>query len=112
MSTPMIHPDQLPCRGCTHFAELDGEMDCMNLIHFDGGVPNAPPCFEFHPSFLEALKSHNVINHQCGAGSPEQREALMILMNVSPPEIINLVGNVFTNPYLINAINHSRRRAA
>lgn len=111
MTYPTIHPDQLACRGCTNFAELDGEMECMNLISFDGGAPNAPPCFEFHHSFLEALKSHNVINHQCGAGSPEQREALVILMNVSPPEIINLVGSVFTNPYLLSAVNQSRRAA-
>lgn len=111
MTAPTIHPDQLACRGCNNFAEHDGEMECMNLIHFDGGAPNAPPCFEFHQSFLEALKNHNVINHQCGEGSPEQREALVILMNVSPPEIIKLVGGVFTNPYLINAINQSRRAA-
>lgn len=112
MTYPTIHPDQLACRGCSNFAEQDnGEMECMNLISFDGGVPNAPPCFEFHHSFLDALKSHNVINYQCGAGSPEQREALVILMNISPPEIINLVGSVFTNPYLLSAVNQSRRAA-
>lgn len=112
MTHPTIHPEQLACRGCNNFAEHDGEMECMNLISYEGGVPNAPPCFEFHPSFLEALKNHNVINHQRGAGSPEQREALVILMNVSPSELIKLVGSVFTNPYLINSINQSKGRAA
>lgn len=107
-----IHPDQLACRGCVNFGELDGEMECMNLISFDGGVPKAPPCFEFHSSFLEALKSHNAIVHRCGAGSPEQRRALVILMDVSPPDLIEWVGSVFTNPYLINAINQSARRTA
>lgn len=111
MTAPTIHPDQLGCRGCNSFAEHDGEMECADLIHFHGGVPPAPPCFKFHASFVEALKNHNAINHQCGEGSPEQREALVILMNVSPPEIIKWVGGVFTNPYLINAINQSRRAA-
>lgn len=111
-TSPTIHPDQLACRGCINFSELDGAMECMNLISFDGGVPNAPPCFEFHLSFLDALKSHNTNLHQCGAGSPEQRQALVFLMEVSPPVLIELVGRVFTNPYLINAINQSTRRAA
>ena len=111
MTHSYIHPEQINCRGCTNFQEVEGEMECANLIHFDGGVPNAPPCFEFNPSFLDALKRHNLINHQCVAGSPQQREALVVLMDVSPPEIIKLVGSVFTNPFLLSAINQSRRAA-
>jgi hypothetical protein len=64
-----IHPDQLACRGCTKFDELDGQMECMNLIHFSGGVPDAPPCFEFHESFLDALHRHNAIVNRYGARS-------------------------------------------
>lgn len=111
MTHPTIHPQQRACRGCINFAELDGEMECMNLISFEGEAPKAPSCFEFHSSFIEALKSHNAINHQCGAGSPEQRKALVTLIEVSPPDIIEWVGSVFTNPYLLSAINQSRRAA-
>lgn len=110
MTYPNIHPDQLACRGCSNFHEIDGQMDCLDLISFDGSVPDVPPCFEFHPAFLDALKKHNAITYQCGAGSAEQRESLVILMNVSPPEIIKRVGNVFTDPFLINAINQSQRK--
>lgn len=109
MTYPTIHPDQLACRGCTSFSELDGEMECMNLISFDGGVPKAPPCFEFHSSFLEALKNHNANIHQYGGGSPEHRQALVRLVEIAPPDLIEWAGSVFTNPYLISAISQSTR---
>lgn len=94
MTHPTIHPNQLACRGCNSFAEHDGEMECMNLISFDGGVPNAPPCFEFHQSFLEALKNHNAIVRQYGDDSQEQRRAMAILMEVSPPHIIEEIHGI------------------
>jgi hypothetical protein len=95
MTYPTIHPDQLACRGCSKFAELDeGEMECLDLISFDGGVPKAPPCFEFHTSFTEALKNHNAIVRQYGENSPEQRRAMALLMDVSPPHILDEIHDI------------------
>ena len=91
---PTIHPDQLACRGCVNFHEIDGVMECVDLNSFDGPVPKPAPCFAFHQSFLDALKSHNAIVRQYGEDSPEQRRAMMILMEVSPPHIIDEIHDI------------------
>lgn len=41
-TSPTIHPDQLACRGCNNFLEIEGEMECINLHSFDGAVPKLP----------------------------------------------------------------------
>lgn len=93
-TSPTIHHDQLACRGCNSFHEIEGEMACINLISWHGEVPKPAPCFEFHESFVEALKNHNAIVRQYGQDSPEQRRAMAILMDVSPPHIIDEIGDI------------------
>lgn len=94
MTTPTIHPEDKACRGCNNFHEVEGEMTCVNLISWDGDVPTPAPCFEFHQSFVDALKNHNAIVRQYGEDSPEQRRAMMVLMEASPPHIVEEIHGI------------------
>lgn len=86
-TSPTIHPDHMACRGCNNFHEFEGEMTCIDLHNFDGPVPKPAPCFEFHESFVEALKNHNAIVRLYGESSPEQCRAMIQAMEVAPPHI-------------------------
>lgn len=35
-----------PCAGCACFQMFQGDMTCLNLISWRGGVPANPPCYE------------------------------------------------------------------
>lgn len=45
MKAPTIHMELIHCQGCQLSEELDGEMMCMNAIHWHGGTPENPECF-------------------------------------------------------------------
>lgn len=33
-----------PCQGCSSFDLYKGDPVCMNLVHWNGPVPDNPPC--------------------------------------------------------------------
>lgn len=45
MSAQILTPS-FACSGCQCFQKVQGEMTCINLIHWHGGTPPNPPCYQ------------------------------------------------------------------
>lgn len=39
----IVHHDHLNCIGCRSFDDIDGEMTCLDMYFWHGGVPRQPP---------------------------------------------------------------------
>lgn len=46
MKTSEIQPEHIHCAGCAHLCDYDGKTECMNLHHWEGGIPENAPCYE------------------------------------------------------------------
>lgn len=83
-SPPTIHPDHLNCRGCEHFQEDNMKMVCVNLFWFDGGAPADPPCYEYPPAFLDAVRAHLKLVETLGEDHPETLSSMMVSIELAP----------------------------
>jgi hypothetical protein len=43
------------CAGCMLYEDYDGTMMCTNAIHWHGGTPPEPECFQYGPEFMAAI---------------------------------------------------------
>lgn len=82
---PVIHPDQLNCRGCTSFDSIKGHMTCCDGLYWLDGTPIAPKCFEYDPIFLAAkanmsnsIRLHGTTKH------PDAKNAIRRATSLAP----------------------------
>lgn len=80
------------CIGCTLHEDYDGTMMCTNAIHWHGGTPENPPCFEYAPEFLAAIDKRKELADALGEEHPDTMRAMMLAMELAPPHIHAMMG--------------------
>jgi hypothetical protein len=75
------------CADCALFEDYDGTMMCTNAIHWYGGTPPNPECFEYAPVFLAAIDRHLHLLETLGDEHPDTLRALMVSMELAPHHI-------------------------
>lgn len=51
----IVRHDHLNCIGCRSFDDIDGEMTCLDMYFWHGGVPRQPPCYRPDPATLKKM---------------------------------------------------------
>lgn len=77
------------CVGCTSFEDYDGAMMCTNAIHWHGGTPPQPECFQYAPEFLDAVDNYDRLVETLGDEHPEANNALLLVMETAPAALKN-----------------------
>jgi hypothetical protein len=86
------------CIGCNLYQTLDGDDSpcCMNAIHWHGGTPRHPPCFEkaeygnemsLTPESRAAMNAHLRLVDTLGMDHPDTMRAMMLSMELAPAHI-------------------------
>jgi hypothetical protein len=77
------------CIGCTLYEDYDGTMMCINAIHWHGGTPENPPCFEYAPEFLAAIDKRRELADALGEEHLDTMRAMMLAIELAPKELID-----------------------
>ena len=81
------------CGGCMLYEDYDGTMMCTNAIHWHGGTPPDPACFQYAPEFLAAVDRHLHLAETLGMDHPDTMRAMLLSMDLAPPHIHAEMGN-------------------
>jgi hypothetical protein len=79
------------CSGCECWQTIDGDdaPSCMNLILWINGTPRNPPCFQYSPKFLEAIRQHRQLTETLGESHTDTMRALILAMELAPPALVD-----------------------
>lgn len=89
------------CAGCVLYEDYDGTMMCTNAIHWHGGTPPDPECFQYAPAFLAAVDRHLRLVESLGMDHPDTQRAMMVSMELAPPHIHAMMGDMARDMGLI-----------
>ena len=89
------------CSGCVLYEDYDGTMMCTNAIHWHGGTPPDPECFQYTPAFLAAVDRHLWLVETLGMDHPDTQRAMMVSLELAPPHIHAMMGDMARDMGLI-----------
>lgn len=75
------------CEGCALFEDYE----CTNAIHWHGGTPENPPCFEYSPDYLAAAARCVNLANARGLDDPETLRAMAQSRELAPPHVIRMM---------------------